>query len=140
MTSKYRLVTRSDFDGLVCAVLLKELDLVNEIDFVHPKDMQDGLVPVSENDISRVREGMFVKLRFQAHPDKTFEAEILTIPPRSEIRANANVFICESKLSNGEGLLRPGMKGKAKVHGSREILIASLLRPLVNAVRLKLWL
>ena len=48
----YRLITRSDMDGLVCAVLLKELDLVNEIDFVHPKDMQDGLVPVSENDIS----------------------------------------------------------------------------------------
>lgn len=48
----YRLITRSDMDGLVCAVLLKELDLVNEIDFVHPKDMQDGLVPVSANDIS----------------------------------------------------------------------------------------
>lgn len=48
----YRLITRSDMDGLVCAVLLKELDLVNEIDFVHPKDMQDGLIPVSEKDIS----------------------------------------------------------------------------------------
>ena len=48
----YRLITRSDMDGLVCAVLLKELDLVGEIDFVHPKDMQDGLIPVSTNDIS----------------------------------------------------------------------------------------
>jgi nanoRNase/pAp phosphatase (c-di-AMP/oligoRNAs hydrolase) len=49
---KYRLITRSDFDGLVCAVLLKELDLIDEIKFVHPKDMQDGLVPVTENDIT----------------------------------------------------------------------------------------
>jgi nanoRNase/pAp phosphatase (c-di-AMP/oligoRNAs hydrolase) len=49
---KYRLVTRSDFDGLVCAVLLKELDLVDEILFVHPKDMQDGKVPISERDIT----------------------------------------------------------------------------------------
>jgi nanoRNase/pAp phosphatase (c-di-AMP/oligoRNAs hydrolase) len=52
MTSKYRLVTRSDFDGLVCAVLLKKLDLIDEIKFVHPKDMQDGRVPVSPRDIT----------------------------------------------------------------------------------------
>ncbi len=52
MTSKYRLVTRSDFDGLVCAVLLKKLDLIDEIKFVHPKDMQDGRVPITDRDIS----------------------------------------------------------------------------------------
>ena len=49
---KYRLVTRSDFDGLVCAVLLKELDLINDIKFVHPKDMQDGIIDITDNDIT----------------------------------------------------------------------------------------
>ena len=39
-TSPFRLVTRSDFDGLVCGALLKELNLIEEIKFVHPKDMQ----------------------------------------------------------------------------------------------------
>ena len=48
---KYRLVTRSDFDGLVCAVLLRTLDLIGEITFVHPKDVQDGTVEVTEQDI-----------------------------------------------------------------------------------------
>ncbi len=48
---KFRLVTRSDFDGLVCAVLLKQLDLIDDITFVHPKDMQDGKVTITENDI-----------------------------------------------------------------------------------------
>jgi nanoRNase/pAp phosphatase (c-di-AMP/oligoRNAs hydrolase) len=48
---KYRLVTRSDFDGLVCAVLLRHLDMIDEITFVHPKDVQDGEVKVSERDI-----------------------------------------------------------------------------------------
>ncbi|HAS8248466.1 TPA: exopolyphosphatase [Vibrio vulnificus] len=48
---KFRLVTRSDFDGLVCAVLLKQQDLIDEIKFVHPKDMQDGLIDITENDI-----------------------------------------------------------------------------------------
>lgn len=49
---KYRLVTRSDFDGLVCAVLLKELDTIDEIKFVHPKDMQDGKIEISDRDIT----------------------------------------------------------------------------------------
>ena len=48
---KYRLVTRSDFDGLVCAVLLRHLNMIDEITFVHPKDVQDGAVEVSSNDI-----------------------------------------------------------------------------------------
>ena len=45
--ARYRLITRSDFDGLVCAVLLRELDLIDDILFVHPKDMQDGKVQVT---------------------------------------------------------------------------------------------
>lgn len=49
---KYRLITRSDMDGLVCAVLLKELGIVEDITFAHPKDMQDGLIEVGPNDIT----------------------------------------------------------------------------------------
>lgn len=50
--NKFRLVTRSDFDGIVCAVLLSELDMIDDIKFVHPKDMQDGLVEVTGRDIT----------------------------------------------------------------------------------------
>ncbi len=49
---KFRLVTRSDFDGLVCAVLLNHLDMLDEILFVHPKDMQDGKIQIGERDIT----------------------------------------------------------------------------------------
>ena len=49
---KKRLVTRSDFDGLACAMMLKELKIIDEIKFVHPKDVQDGIVELSENDIT----------------------------------------------------------------------------------------
>ena len=48
----FRLITRSDFDGLVCAVLLEELDLINDILFVHPNQMQEGEIEVSETDLS----------------------------------------------------------------------------------------
>lgn len=50
--NKFRLVTRSDFDGLVCAVLLKDLDMIDDILFVHPKDMQDGKIEITSNDIT----------------------------------------------------------------------------------------
>lgn len=46
-----RLLTRSDFDGLVCAVLLVEAGVVDEFEFLHPKDLQDGLVEVTANDV-----------------------------------------------------------------------------------------
>jgi len=52
LEKKYRLITRSDMDGLVCGTLLKHLNIIDEILFVHPKDMQDGLVEVSSSDIT----------------------------------------------------------------------------------------
>ncbi len=52
MSAKYRLVTRSDFDGLVCGTLLKHLDLIDDILFVHPKDMQDGKIDIGPRDIT----------------------------------------------------------------------------------------
>jgi len=69
---KYRLVTRSDFDGLVCAAILKELDLIEEIKFVHPKDMQDGVIEITSNDITTnlpYVEG--VKVAFDHHESET---------------------------------------------------------------------
>jgi len=49
---KYRLVTRSDFDGLVSAVLFKHLDMIDEIKFVHAQDMQDGKIQLGERDVT----------------------------------------------------------------------------------------
>lgn len=69
---KFRLVTRSDFDGLVCAVILKELDIIDDIKFVHPKDMQDGKIEITDRDITTnlpYVEGVFVA--FDHHESET---------------------------------------------------------------------
>jgi len=74
--NKFRLVTRSDFDGLVCAVLLKHLDLIDDIKFVHPKDMQDGIIDITANDISTnlpYVEG--IHLAFDHHLSETIRNE-----------------------------------------------------------------
>ena len=70
---KYRLVTRSDFDGLVCAVLLNELEMIDDIKFVHPKDMQDGKVEISGRDITtNLPYVPGVHLAFDHHLSETF--------------------------------------------------------------------
>ncbi len=69
---KYRLITRSDMDGLVCAVLLKELGLIEDVTFAHPKDMQDGLIDVGPDDITTnlpYTEGVY--LAFDHHASET---------------------------------------------------------------------
>ena len=45
-----RLITRSDFDGLACGALLLEAGIIDNWKFAHPKDLQDGLVEVNEDD------------------------------------------------------------------------------------------
>src|SRR5580658_1367176 len=69
---KCRRVTRSDFDGLVCAALLKELEILDEIKFVHPKDMQDGLVELTDRDITtNLPYVPGVRLAFDHHESET---------------------------------------------------------------------
>ena len=49
---KFRLITRSDMDGIVSAALLQDMGLLNEIVFVHPKDMQDGKIKMGADTIT----------------------------------------------------------------------------------------
>jgi nanoRNase/pAp phosphatase (c-di-AMP/oligoRNAs hydrolase) len=77
VTTQYRLVTRSDFDGLVCAVLLKKLGMIDEITFVHPKDVQDGAVEVTGRDIlTNLPYAPAAHLVFDHHHSETLRNEL----------------------------------------------------------------
>ena len=84
-----RLVTRSDFDGLVCAMLLKELDLIDDIKFVHPKDVQDGKIELSENDIT-------TNLPFDPRVGLAFDHH------ESELARNAGLDVKDRWIIEGE--------------------------------------
>ena len=72
----YRLVTRSDLDGLVCGTLLKYLGIIDEISFVHPKDMQDGKIEITEDDITtNLPYVKGVHLAFDHHYSETLRNE-----------------------------------------------------------------
>jgi len=67
-----RLLTRSDFDGLACGALLKELGIIDHWKFVHPKDMQDGIVDVTDQDVlANVPYVKGCKLWFDHHSSET---------------------------------------------------------------------
>lgn len=91
-SKKYRLITRSDMDGLVCAVLLKDLGIVDEVTFAHPKDMQDDQVEVSANDISTnlpYVEGIYMAFDHHASEMERLEkpADNLIIDPEADSAA-----------------------------------------------------
>lgn len=86
-----RLVTRSDFDGLACAMMLKELELVDEIKFVHPKDVQDGKIELCKDDITtNLPFDSRVKLAFDHHLSET---------ERISVKNHSNLVIDEKACS-----------------------------------------
>ncbi|MCD8494184.1 MAG: exopolyphosphatase [Alphaproteobacteria bacterium] len=80
---KYRLITRSDMDGLACGILLKDLGLIDDITFAHPKDMQDGLIEVGPNDITTNLP--YVKGVYLAFDHHASEAERIKDKPANHI-------------------------------------------------------
>ncbi len=113
--SRYRLITRSDFDGLVCAVLLKELDIIQEITFVHPKDMQDGLIEVSDRDITTnlpYVEG--VHLAFDHHFSET-----VRVGPKSN-------YVIDPQAPSAARVVYDYYGGKTRFPGISEELIAAV--------------
>lgn len=88
-----RLLTRSDFDGLACGALLKELGIIDSWKFVHPKDLQDGIVEVTDNDVlANVPYVKGAKLWFDHHSseherlgDIEFEGESRLAPSAARV-------------------------------------------------------
>ncbi len=126
MTEKYRLVTRSDFDGLVCAALLKELDIIDDILFVHPKDMQDGKIEVTPRDITTnlpYTEGAY--LAFDHHQSETVRTgpqpnHIIDPDAPSAARVVYNYFGSNGRLSNFSQELMQAVDKSDSAQFSRE--------------------
>ena len=114
---KYRLVTRSDFDGLVCAMLLRELDMIDDIKFVHPKDVQDGKVDITARDITtNLPFDPRVGLAFDHH-----ESELI----REEGVDFQGKYICEEHAKSAARVLYNYYGGAERFHTvSQEILEA----------------
>src|SRR5215510_3123966 len=108
-----RLLTRSDFDGLACGAILLYLGLVDEWKFVHPKDIQDGLVEATDNDIlANIPYVRGCKLWFDHHSSESerlgsstfFEGESRSAP--SCARVVYNYYGGDAKLGRFAEMIR----------------------------------
>ncbi|HIP60831.1 MAG TPA: exopolyphosphatase [Campylobacterales bacterium] len=111
---KYRLVTRSNLDGLVSAVLLKKLDMLDDMLFVHPKEVQDGNVEITKEDI--VTNLPYVKSAHMAF-DHRFDS-------RDEIKLNPNHILFTDASSVSEIIY--------EYYGEKEVFSDDVL-PLITA-------
>ena len=129
-SDKYRLVTRSDFDGLVCAVLLKDLGMIGDITFVHPKDMQDGKIDITNKDITTnlpYVEGCH--LAFDHHLSETIRNEggkenhIIDPDAPSAARVVYNYYGAKEKFANiSEDMMEAVDKGDSAQFSQEEVL------------------
>jgi hypothetical protein len=101
-----RLITRSDFDGLVCAVLLREVTAIDAIEFVHPKDVQDGKVLVTANDIlTNLPYQPGVGMWFDHHSSEAIRNELgdTKFEGRFEVAPSAARVVYNYYVAKGEG-------------------------------------
>ena len=126
---QFRLVTRSDFDGLVCAAIMRELGMIEEIKCVHPKDMQDGVIEITSRDITTnlpFVEG--VHLAFDHHESETIRVgkkqnHIIDPKAPSAARVVYDYYGGKKKLSRiSDSLMAAVGKGDAAQFNKDEVL------------------
>jgi nanoRNase/pAp phosphatase (c-di-AMP/oligoRNAs hydrolase) len=131
---KYRLLTRSDFDGLVCAILLKEQGLLGSVEFVHPKDVQDGKIDVTENDIlTNLPYVAGCHLCFDHHSSEEIRSDGLSRPNHIlTARADSAARVLYNHYGGGEAFPRISREMIAEVDKADAAKFAreDILRPL----------
>ena len=101
---------------------------------IAPLDRMVVELAIPENEVAHVRENDPVRLTLDAYPSRRWTGSVHRIHPRAEVIDSKSVFVAEVPLENAHGLLRPGMKGKARTVGRRHLLIWNWLHRPYEAV------
>jgi len=80
-------------------------------------------VAIPADEIRHYKDGMSVSVQLESFPDKVWETPLTRLFPSSIIRDGKNVFLGEIELNNPNGLLRPGMRGRANLNAESKPLI-----------------
>ena len=89
---------------------------------IAPLDKMVVEIGIPEEDIGYVAVGQTLSVSLDAVSGRTWEGTVEKIHPRAEVREQEHVYICEMSINNESALLRPGMRGRAK--------ISTVMRPL----------
>ena len=80
---------------------------------------------VDETDIGKIQPGLRATITVDAYPNRPFEGSVLKIEPQSVTQQNVTMFPVLIRISNEQGLLRPGMNAEVEIHiGQRQGVLA----------------
>ncbi len=118
---------RSPADGIVVSGDHREaegvpLEMGQTLFEIAPLDTMVVELCIPEDDVRHITTGMPLRIQLDAVPEESIEATIRTIHPRAEVRDGENVFVAEADIANPEAILRPGMRGSAKINAGRHAL------------------
>ena len=122
-----QLEIRSPIAGVIVSGDLKDtegapLEMGQALFEVAPLDRMKVHIGVPEDDIRHVKNQMLTSVQLDAMPSESLTATVSSIRPTAEIFEDDNVFIAEAEMDNSERLLRPGMRGQAKVSTGKQPL------------------
>ena len=92
-------------------------------------------IAVPEDDVAHVGEGRHVDFYVHALPNLAMNGTIARLHPRAELRNHDNVYIAEVRVNNPNNVLRPGMRGRAKICSDRHPLGWNLFHKAYFALR-----
>ncbi len=138
------LAVKAPIDGIVLRGDLERsegapLRLGDALFEIGPLDHLLVQLSAAPTDVALLREGAPVEISLESFPGETFHGRVSRIAPRSEAREGQNVILSETELPNPEGVLRPGLKGKARLQGPQRPLIWRWLRSPWMAIRQATW-
>jgi multidrug resistance efflux pump len=132
------------FDGIVIkgdltqslGAPVKQGDLLLTI---APRDDYRVMIEVDERDIAHVRAGRAGNLALAASPKQTFPITVLRPTPVAVSADGRNYFEVEAKLDATDAVLRPGLKGVAKIDVAQRSLLWVWSHRALDSLRLMTW-
>jgi RND family efflux transporter MFP subunit len=140
----HHLAVKAPIDGIVLRGDLERsegapLRLGDALFEIGPLDQLLVQMSTNPTDVALLREGAPVEISLESFPGETFHGRVNRIAPRSEARDGQNIILCETELPNPDEILRPGLKGKARLQGPRRPLLWRWLRAPWMAIRQATW-
>jgi multidrug resistance efflux pump len=96
-------------------------------------------IPVPEKEISPVTVGQKVKLKARGFPGETFDAVVTKISGQTESGELQPVIVATANAANTNGLMKPGMTGRAKIYCGKLPIYKVLLWRIVRWFRVEFW-
>ncbi|OQX91715.1 MAG: hypothetical protein B6D58_06660 [candidate division Zixibacteria bacterium 4484_95] len=128
-------IIESPIDGIVTKV-----NEDNTIISIARLDTVRVRIYVPEKEISVVSAGNKVKMKVRSFPGLVYSGIVTRIDPLVvDDTEQKPVIVVTANVANSEGLLKPGMTGKAKINCGKKPLYRLILWRLVRYLRVEFW-